>query len=177
MTKEFPQEEATIPGRRGPQARSSDPNRIASRFWSKVDKADGCWEWQGSRQKRGYGLFRIQGRLHKAHRAALALSGVEVSDEVCVLHNCDNPPCCNPAHLRLGTKGENNTERHMKGRTVLPERCRGKDSVSSKLTEQLVREMRQWRSEGATYAEIGERAGVSARYSYDVVNHLRWVDA
>jgi hypothetical protein len=156
------------------QARSRNPDIIAARFWAKVQKGDGCWEWQGSRQQRGYGLFRIKGRLHKAHRAALMVSGVEVPDDLCVLHSCDNPPCCNPAHLRLGTKGENNTERHAKGRTVLPKQCRGEDSVHSKLTEQRVREMRRWRSEGLTYAEIGKRAGISPRHSYDVVNGLYW---
>lgn len=156
------------------QARSSDPHVIATRFWAKVDKTDGCWEWQGSRQKRGYGLFRIQGRLHKAHRAALALSGVEVSDEVCVLHNCDNPPCCNPAHLRLGTKGENNTERHMKGRTVLPEPRRGERSSLAKLTEEEVREMRRMRQEGASYAQIARNRTVSPRHVWDVLNGQYW---
>ena len=159
------------------QERSRNPDIIAARFWAKVEKGDGCWEWQGSRQKRGYGLFRIKGRLHKAHRAALMMSGVEVPDGLCVLHSCDNPPCCNPAHLRLGTKGENNTERHAKGRTVVPPRRTGEDAWASKLTNHRVREMRQWRSEGLTYAEIGRRAGISARHSYDVVNGLYWADA
>lgn len=155
-------------------SKSSAPEHIAARFWAKVDKSGDCWTWTGSRQKRGYGLFRIKGRLHKAHRAALMVSGIEVPAHLCVLHSCDNPPCCNPAHLRLGTKGENNTERHAKGRTVLPVTLKGEASWASKLTDQRVREMRQWRAEGLTYAKISERAQVSARHAYDVVNGRYW---
>ena len=155
-------------------SKSSAPEHIAARFWAKVDKSGDCWTWTGSRQKRGYGLFRIKGRLHKAHRAALMVSGVDVPAHLCVLHSCDNPPCCNPAHLRLGTKGENNTERHAKGRTVLPVHLKGEAAWASKLTDHRVREMRQWRAEGLTYAKIGERAQISPRHAYDVVNGRYW---
>ena len=158
------------------QERSRNPDIIAARFWAKVQKGDGCWEWQGSRQKRGYGLFRIKGRLHKAHRAALMMSGVEVPDDLCVLHSCDNPPCCNPAHLRLGTKGENNTERHAKGRTVVPAHGKGERYWASKLTEDKVRQIRAWRSEGLTYAEIGRRAGISASHIREVVKGQYWAN-
>ena len=156
------------------QARSRNPDIIAARFWAKVQKGDGCWEWQGSRQKRGYGLFRIKGRLHKAHRAALMVSGVEVPDDLCVLHSCDNPPCCNPAHLRLGTKGENNTERHAKGRTVLPVWCRGESSAQAKLTKADVLEMRRLWDAGLTCAAIAEGRSVGTRHVWDVVNRRCW---
>lgn len=155
-------------------SKSSAPEHIAARFWAKVDKSGDCWTWTGSRQKRGYGLFRIKGRLHKAHRAALMVSGIEVPAHLCVLHSCDNPPCCNPAHLRLGTKGENNTERHAKGRTVLPPHSRGESKAQAKLTADQVREMRRLRAEGMSYASIAEGLAVGTRHVWDVVNGRCW---
>ena len=67
---------------------------------------------------RSHGYIRVKGlKLHRiaweAHNAAPIPSGM------CVCHTCDNRRCFNPAHLFLGTKGENNTDRHKKGRTVL----------------------------------------------------------
>ena len=153
---------------------SGDPEYIANRFWSKVDKSGDCWTWNGSKQGPGYGLFKLKNRLHKAHRVALMLSGIEVPDHLCVLHSCDNPPCCNPAHLRLGTKGENNTERHAKGRTVLPVRCRGENSLNAKLTENQVREMRRMKAGGMSYAEVARSTNVGPRHVWDIINRRCW---
>lgn len=93
------------------------------RFWSKVDRSgDGCWEWQAkSRSPFGYGVMRIggtPGRLVGAHRLAWQYTNGPIPEGLCVLHDCDNPPCCNPAHLHLGTKGDNATEKVERGRAV-----------------------------------------------------------
>ena len=146
-------------------SKSSAPEHIAARFWAKVDKSGDCWTWTGSRQKRGYGLFRIKGRLHKAHRAALMVSGIEVPAHLCVLHSCDNPPCCNPAHLRLGTKGENNTERSEKFRSA------------AKLTPEDVREIRHLRANGATQAQVAARFGVARETISAMERGLSWSHA
>ena len=145
--------------------KSAEPEYVAARFWSKVDKSDGCWEWSGSRQGPGYGLFKLKGRLHKAHRVALMLSGVEVPDHLCVLHSCDNPPCCNPAHLRLGTKGENNVERSEKFRSA------------AKLTPEDVREIRRLRAHGATQAQAAARFGVARETISSIERGISWSHA
>lgn len=92
------------------------------RLWGRLDRLEsGCWEWTGSRNEDGYGVIQIAGSPTKAHRAAWVLSGRgPIPDGLLVMHACDNPPCCNPAHLRLGTVAENNADRHSKGRTVMP---------------------------------------------------------
>jgi hypothetical protein len=89
-----------------------------SRFWAKVEKrgADDCWVFRGGINNKGYGTFHIGGpdsspwtcREQKAHRVSwcLANPGASTEDSL-VLHACDNPPCCNPAHLSLGTDLEN----------------------------------------------------------------------
>jgi hypothetical protein len=74
-----------------------------------------CVEWSGPRDSNGYGR---SGHGDRAHRVAWeAACGDPIPDGMVVMHLCDNPPCVNPAHLRLGTVAENNRDRHAKGRT------------------------------------------------------------
>ncbi len=90
----------------------------AARFWAKVDigAPDKCWEWQASCNPAGYGGFQFNGRFGKAHRAAWELANGPIPEGICVLHRCDNPPCCNPAHLWLGTYADNHRDAVAKGR-------------------------------------------------------------
>ena len=76
-----------------------------------------CWEWRGNRDVDGYGRFRWNYEMFGAHRVAWELAHGPVPAGMLVLHRCDNPPCCNPDHLWLGTNVENIADRHAKGRT------------------------------------------------------------
>lgn len=89
-------------------------------FEQGVDKKgpDECWPWKRGRNKKGYGYFRRNKKFILAHREALKRNGVDVPDELDVLHSCDNPPCCNPAHLRVGTQQDNNQDMVDRGRTI-----------------------------------------------------------
>lgn len=86
------------------------------RFWSKVDRSggpDACWPWTGGHDERGYGIFYPTGeRKTRAHRWLLGhLRGKPLIDKPRGIedgcHRCDNPPCCNPAHLYVGTRKRN----------------------------------------------------------------------
>jgi hypothetical protein len=85
---------------------------LADRLEAQVDKSGGpeaCWPWTGYTFKR-YGRLRTKRGTPWvfAHRLAYMLAyGVELSPETLVMHTCDNPPCCNPVHLRPGTDAEN----------------------------------------------------------------------
>jgi hypothetical protein len=96
---------------------------IQSRFWSKVARRDidECWEWQAHCVD-GYGVLKVDGRDMKAHRISwlLASGSDQIPAGHVVMHSCDNPPCVNPAHLSVGTVADNNSDRHTKGRTVMP---------------------------------------------------------
>lgn len=101
--------------------RRSDP---VVRFWSYVHIAgpDECWEWQRSRHPDGHGQFYVDPERTRmyAHRFAWEISRGKIPDDKCVCHRCDNPPCCNPRHLFLGTRGENTLDMWAKGRGVDP---------------------------------------------------------
>ena len=84
-----------------PAASSADAaGRTAVRFWTKVTARPGdqCWEWQGTRDRTGYGVVRLDGRLLKAHRVAwLLVHGAAPGPRL--WHRCDNPACVRPGHL------------------------------------------------------------------------------
>lgn len=95
------------------------------RFWSKVDvkSEEECWEWKDIPKNSGYGRLSVGGRNGvklPAHRIAKTLSmGEEIPDDLVVMHTCDNPPCCNPSHLEIGTISDNNIDKANKGRSAI----------------------------------------------------------
>lgn len=93
---------------------------LAERLAEKlVPNEDGCLVWTGYRCPKGYGKIRRGGRGTSsagAHRVAYELTNGTVPDGLYVCHRCDNPPCCNPAHLFLGTPNDNVQDCIQKGR-------------------------------------------------------------
>lgn len=88
---------------------------VVKRFWPKVNKTDGCWEWTGAKVGGGYGVLWIDGKNKTATSISLAIkTGSMPASQV--LHSCDNPPCVNPEHLREGDQKENIAEAIAKGR-------------------------------------------------------------
>lgn len=98
---------------------------LAERFWSRVraGKPDECWLWVGRLDHYGYGRIGTKeyGPDTKAHRLAWMLHADEpVPPGMVVCHSCDNPACVNPAHLWLGTQGQNMADKVAKGRARGP---------------------------------------------------------
>lgn len=107
------------------------------RFWSKVavKELDECWEWQAGKAGGGYGTFRVHHKMWQAHRVAWALTYGPIPKGLFVCHRCDNPGCCNPYHLFLGTNADNLRDAAKKGRI-------------GKLTKDDVLEIRRLLEEG-----------------------------
>jgi hypothetical protein len=93
---------------------------IEVRFWAKVKKTDGCWQWTGAATPDGYGFLAraINGERHplRAHRFSWELHRGPVPEGLWVLHRCDNPRCVNPDHLFLGDRTANMRDCAAKGR-------------------------------------------------------------
>lgn len=136
----------------------------------KVAGPDECWIWTGSKQHFGHGECRIMNGKTAAHRVAWVLAGNEIPDGLCVLHKCDNPPCVNPAHLFVGTRGDNSRDMLAKGRNVAP---RGERCAAAKLTSQQVLEIRR-RFGQESAINLGRVFGINRRTVYKLVKKLRW---
>lgn len=91
------------------------------RFWSKVDKSGDCWVWTAAVSSKGYGRFKLNGKLVSPHRLAWEWANGPIPDGLVVCHECDNPPCVNPAHLKLGTQSQNMLDCVSRGRNYTNE--------------------------------------------------------
>jgi len=154
------------------KARQTTADVAVRRFWERVDKRgdDECWEWQRARQTAGYGAMTVNYKVLAMHRYSWELHNGPIPHGAHVLHKCDNPPCCNPKHLFLGTHAENMKDMANKKRATKVGR-KGEAHHMSKLTEADVREIRA-SDVPARLAAIGY--GVTATTIYMVRNRLIW---
>lgn len=157
---------------------------LEERFWAKVRKDGtwGCWEWQAQRNDNGYGLFRLAPNASpkRASRMAWTLTFGDPG-ALFVLHHCDNPPCCNPRHLFLGTSADNSLDCRRKGRWQRS--ATGPTNLTSafwlarrKLTDEQIAEARLRRADGETYRSIGRKLGVHHTTILRLVDGTHWKD-
>lgn len=162
----LPTETVPWPTRQAPNERIDlTPSRAEHRvlfdyFWKHVDThrgPDSCWPWVGIRRPDGYGVcpyfysHRDIYREVSTHRQAMRFSMMAVPVGYMVMHSCDNPPCCNPRHLRFGTAKDNAADRLSRGRQ------------RSILTAESVRDIRARIGSGETISSIAR--GYSVRYT------------
>lgn len=77
------------------------------RFWARVQKSDGCWEWTGSLHRNGYGQFSVGFKKVNPHRFAYQLLVGPISSHVRLDHTYHVKSCVNPEHLRPSTYKRN----------------------------------------------------------------------
>ncbi len=158
------------------------------RFWAKVDKSDpdGCWPYTGARIPRGYGVFFVgphRGMREYAHRFSLRLKiGRQLVAGEYACHTCDNPPCCNPAHLFVGDSLSNVRDMIAKGRDVygVYQRERpwlmqhGTARYNARLDPDKVRDIRRRGMLGEKPDDIGAVHGVHRATVIDVLKGVTW---
>lgn len=148
---------------------------VSERFWPKVKigAPDECWEWQAYRNKLGYGVIGTgSNRSALAHRVAWTLSKGQIPASLLVCHRCDNPACCNPDHLWLGTNAENIADMKAKRRARAP---RGASHKLSKLTDEIVREIRRdYVPRQVSQEHLARRYGVSQILVSLVIRRKIW---
>lgn len=138
------------------------------RFWDKVDRTPGqgprgdCWLWMASCKRDGYGQFKLDGRMRKAHRVAMILThGHEPRGQA--LHSCHVRRCCNPAHLRDGTAVENMAERNAADR-----QCR-------KVSRADIRAIRsRYASRSVAQWQLGLEYGITQSQISNIVRRKQW---
>lgn len=145
---------------------------IEERFWGKVDirGPDECWEWTAHRSK-GYGYISADGTQRIASRIAYELEYGEIPDGLHVCHTCDNPSCCNPKHLWLGTPADNMRDRVQKGRSADQ---RGEKGPCAKLTEKDVLNIRILYAQGYAQKLIAQWHAVNHTTIHDIVHYKSW---
>jgi len=88
-------------------AKKENKEIYESFFWSKVNKTDGCWEWNRTPSKSGYGNVVRRRKQISSHRASWEIHYGPIPNGLWVLHKCDNKLCVRPDHLYLGTNSDN----------------------------------------------------------------------
>lgn len=155
---------------RGP-IRRNQPFSEAEFFMRVAFGASDCWYWVGQICQLGYGVYRNK----KAHRLAWGLFHGPIPDGLFVLHKCDVRACVNPDHLFLGTQQENVADMIAKGRAVHPVHKFGEDNPVSKLTEDMVREMRAaYKAGGVTQYQLADRYGVAVMTINRAIRGICW---
>jgi len=175
--------------------------RDIARFWDKVEKLDDseCWPWTAFTLD-GYGIFGIGGKNYRAPRVAYILATGEDPTGFHVCHRCDNPPCCNAAHLFLASDAENKADMVRKGRAPTGERngavkhpeslqrgdahysrrrpellVRGEDSDAAKLTDDQVREIRaKYRPRVCGLRRLGREYGINGSTVWSILHRKTW---
>lgn len=119
-----------------------------------VKGPDECWEWKLARDGRGYGMTYMPDKTHsRSHRVSYQLDhGVRLDKDTVVRHRCDNPPCCNPSHLVIGSQADNMKDMKDGGRSAFGKKHRayskpsstkrGEDHYNAKLDETKVKVIR-----------------------------------
>lgn len=162
-----------------------------ARFWSRVDRSggpDACWPWirRGDSlvTRCSYGAAMFDGRRVLTHRFAYEVTKGPIPDGLIILHACDNPPCCNPAHLRAGTYADNTRDMMTKGRAATGSRSgahthpeqvrRGADHGCAKLTDADIPDIFAMRATGALPKAIADAYGVSREGIRNVLSRHSW---
>lgn len=168
------------------------------RLWLAIDKRteDECWPWIAkSRHWKGYGIITIANgkpggvKLVASRMMCFIAHGPEPFEKAKALHSCDNPPCCNPAHLRWGTQKENVEDAKERDRHVNPPRIHSNPEWNAKrlaampkgealhnqsLSEEKTREIWRLHFEHKSASEIAKIVGSSAHVVYDVCRGRSW---
>jgi hypothetical protein len=139
-------------------------------FWERVDKGadSGCWVWTGTIFKRGgYGCAYVNGVRTTAHREAWRLTYGDIPPGMFVCHHCDNRPCCNPAHLFLGTHADNMADMRAKGRAP-------RNTGGARLTAEQASEIRRRLGQGEIGSRLAAEYGVGPMAVSRIKHQQSW---
>jgi len=145
------------------------------RIFDKIDfgEIDKCWNWTGTIGKDNYGQVRLS-RIHHGKRSSSCASRFiykvcynepDIKPQQFVCHTCDNPTCCNPNHLFLGSPQDNVDDMVTKKRHSY-----GEKNHMAKITTEMVWEVKKMLLDGHRMFEIANQLGLT----YKTVQHIKW---
>lgn len=143
-------------------------------FWSKVDikGSNECWPYKEGKNEDGYGTFKAKDGHVRAHRYSYELTYGPIDSGKVILHECDNPPCCNPLHLKQGTQAQNIYDMVEKKRHRCPE---GSNHAHSKLTNEIVLAIRsEYTGKKGEQTWIGNKYGITSANVKAIVERRTW---
>lgn len=135
-----------------------------------------CWRWVGAKHGFGYGMVydtRVR-RGTPAHRASYEVHVGSIPQGLSVLHECDNPECCNPWHLFIGTTADNLADMRAKGRHNLTSRARGSAHRCAKFSEAEVLQIRERLKAGESPTDIARELGVWDTLIFKIRDRHTW---
>ena len=149
--------------------------RLPAKIKSQICRTESCWLWTGHADEKGYGLFHPAGRnQRRVPRIVYEVAhDVVLSEDALVCHNCpdgDNPACCNPDHLFVGTHADNRADCVQKGR-----QAKGEMNGRAILTEADVAEIRRlYVPRKVSTHKLGKMFGVSGQTIHRVLKGENW---
>lgn len=177
--------EAVSPEHRFRPGHFSRVRSLAERFWPRVARGGptDCWPYVGFARRYGQFTYRRQHLL--THRVAWELTNGPIPLGMLVCHSCDNPLCCNPAHLFVGTPADNSADMTRKGRSARGDRCstrlypelypRGEMvRVSRLIPEDVLAIRRRWAAGEHNKAALARDYGIDRKSVLCIVERRTW---
>jgi hypothetical protein len=163
---------------------------LGEKFWSRVNKTDTCWVWTAGKSNK-YGDYYFNGKHFRVHRLVWESIHGPIPEKMVICHKCDNPPCCNPDHLFMGTQKDNvqdalkkgkynytaNKNPHLRNRVysgTIENACCGERSPLAKLKESDVRIIRELAAQGHSSWVLAKRYNVDPSAIRQVVKRQTW---
>ncbi|MCO5195548.1 MAG: HNH endonuclease [Anaerolineae bacterium] len=150
--------------------------QLEQRVWSKIERAapNRCWLWGASTDRSGYGKISVHGRMIIATRVVYELAtGQSLTRDQVICHRCDNPACCNPAHLFVGSQSDNMDDMHRKQRHS--QNQKGERNGNARLSAEQVREIRRrYIPHKVGVKKLGKEYGVHYDTIHKIVTRKSW---
>jgi len=122
-----------------------------------------CWPWIASTKPKGYGKFSIERISYRASRVAYKIYYGIDPGELDVLHTCDNPNCCNPHHLYLGTSADNQKD------------CRDRNRHPNvRLTLAIANQIRSDYQRGISNKELASKYNLLDSHISNIIYNRKW---
>ncbi len=146
---------------------SSIQDKLLSK--SKINSENGCLEWFGAVNSKGYGKLTINKKTIAAHRLSYQDHyKVDISGQL-LMHICDNPKCINPKHLVMGTIKDNINDKVTKGRQLKGAQCH-----NARLNEDIVRDILSLHSNDIRNSVIARKYNIALSHVNNIVNRKIW---